>query len=248
MAFEPCVGLVWLEFEVAGRYTETDEVFVGELDVIGVLGRQRFGDELSFFGCGKKRNCDEAGAGVVEVLRAEIGDGENFGEDHFFAVGVDFTLDFEGGEAIPLELAEFVERSVGAAFLQCSEFDEAFHLRKPGGMIGVVYPTVLRLEFEGLGAIDLECSESIAAESFFFEVAFGEAVRSQFCNVLDEAGLGFFVGSEEGVGCCAQSVTYGIAGRGCAAFHRGGACGLLRIGAVCIYFCLRRHSDSSFEC
>ena len=67
-------------------------------------------------------------AGVVQVLRAEIGDGENFGEDHLFAVGVDFALDLEGRETIALELAEFVERSVGAAFLQGSEFDEAFHL------------------------------------------------------------------------------------------------------------------------
>ena len=31
------VGFVWLEFQVAGIYTEADEVFVGELDVIGVL-------------------------------------------------------------------------------------------------------------------------------------------------------------------------------------------------------------------
>ena len=205
-------GFVCLEFEVAGCYTETDEIFVGELDVIGVLGRQRFGDELGFFGCGKKRNRDEASAGVVQVLRAEIGDGENFGEDHFFAVGVDFALDLEGGKAVSLELAEFVERSVGAAFLQCSEFDEAFHLRKPGGVIGVVYPTVLGLEFEGLGASNLESREGIAAESFFFDLAFGEAVRSQFCDVLDEAGLGFFVRSKESVRGRAEAVTYGVAG------------------------------------
>ena len=51
-------GFVWLEFEVAGCYTETDEVFVGELDVISVLGRQRFRDELCFFGCGKQSDRD----------------------------------------------------------------------------------------------------------------------------------------------------------------------------------------------
>ena len=120
-------------------------------------------------------------------------------------------MHFEGGEAVALEPAEFVEGSVGAAFLQCSEFDEAFHLREPSGVIGVVYPTVLGLEFEGLGAIDLKGREGVAAEGLFFDLAFREAVRSQFCDVLDEAGLGFFVGSEEGVGCCAQSVTYGVA-------------------------------------
>ena len=42
------LGFVCLEFEVAGCYTETDEVFVGELDVVGILGRQRFRDEFRF--------------------------------------------------------------------------------------------------------------------------------------------------------------------------------------------------------
>ena len=40
---------------MAGFYTETDEVFVGELDVIGTFaewGWLRFGDEFCFFGCG----------------------------------------------------------------------------------------------------------------------------------------------------------------------------------------------------
>ena len=49
------LGFVCLEFEVAGCYTETDEVFVGELDVIVTLahwGWLRFGDEFCFFGCG----------------------------------------------------------------------------------------------------------------------------------------------------------------------------------------------------
>ena len=45
-------GFVWLEFEVVGLYTQTDEVFVGKLDVIGVLGRQRFCNELCFRSCG----------------------------------------------------------------------------------------------------------------------------------------------------------------------------------------------------
>ena len=45
-------GFVCLEFEMTGCYAETDEVFVGEFDVIGALGRQLFGDELGFFGCG----------------------------------------------------------------------------------------------------------------------------------------------------------------------------------------------------
>ena len=44
-------GFVCLEFEVAGGYAETDEVFVGELDVVGVLGWQRFRDEFCFGGC-----------------------------------------------------------------------------------------------------------------------------------------------------------------------------------------------------
>ena len=193
-------GFVRLELEVAGLYAETDEVFVGELDVIGVLGRQRFRDELSFFRCGEKSNGYQAGAGVVEVLRAEIGDRKYFGKDHFFTVGVDFALYFEGGETIALELAEFVEGSVGAAFLQSSEFDEAFHLREPCWVIGIIDPTVLGLEFEGLGASDLEGREGVAAESFFFELAFGETVCTQFLDVLDEAGLGFFVRCEEGVG------------------------------------------------
>ena len=48
-------GFVCLEFQVAGCYAETDEVFVGELDVIGTLsnwGWLCFGDEFRFFGCG----------------------------------------------------------------------------------------------------------------------------------------------------------------------------------------------------
>ena len=123
-----------------------------------------------------------------------------------------------GGETVALELAEFVQRSVGSAFLQGSEFDEAFHLREPEGVIGIIDPAVLRLEFEGLSASNLESGEGIAAESFFFQIAFGEAVCAQFCDVLDEAGLGFFVGSEESVGTRIEAVTYGVAGRGCAAF------------------------------
>ena len=197
---------------MTGCYTETDEVFVGELNVIGVLGRQRFRDELCFRSCGKQGDGDEAGAGVVEVLRAEVGDREDFGEDHFLAVGVDFALDLEGGETVALEFAEFIERSVGAAFLQGSEFDEAFHLREPEWVFGIVDPTVLSLKFEGLGASNLESREGIAAESFFFELAFGEAIRSQFCDVLDEDGLGFFVRSEEGIRGGAEAVTYGVAG------------------------------------
>ncbi len=48
-------GFVCLEFQVAGCYTETDEVFVGELDVIGTLsnwGWLCFSDEFCFFSCG----------------------------------------------------------------------------------------------------------------------------------------------------------------------------------------------------
>ena len=45
------LSFVCLEFEVASGYAETDEVFVGELDVFGVHGGQRFRDELCFGGC-----------------------------------------------------------------------------------------------------------------------------------------------------------------------------------------------------
>ena len=40
---------------MAGFYTETDEVFVGKLDVIVTFsdwGWLRFGDEFCFFSCG----------------------------------------------------------------------------------------------------------------------------------------------------------------------------------------------------
>ncbi len=197
---------------MAGCYTETDEVFVGELDVIGVLGWQRFRDEFCFGRCGEKCDGYEAGAGVVEILRAEVGNGEYFGKDHFFAVSVDFALYFEGGETVALEFAEFVERSVGAAFLQCPKFDEALHLGKPFGVIGIIDPTVLSLEFEGLGTIDLEGGEGVAAESFFFELRLGETILTQFLDVLREVVLGFGVGGEEGVGACIEAVTYGVAG------------------------------------
>ena len=146
-------------------------------------------------------------------MRAEIGDGENFRESHFFAVSVDFALYFEGGETVALEFAELVERSVGAAFLQCSEFDEALHLGKPFGVIGIIDPTVLSLEFEGLGTIDLEGGEGVAAECFFFELRLGETILTQFLDVLREVVLGFGVGGEEGVGGCIEAVTYGVAGR-----------------------------------
>ena len=104
---------------------------------------------------------------LLRLWLAKVGDGEDFGQCHFFAVSVDFALDLEGGATVALEFAEF---------LQCSEFDESFHLREPGGVIRVVGPTVLGLEFEGLSAIDLEGGEGIAPESFLFESAFGETV------------------------------------------------------------------------
>ena len=118
------VGFVWLEFQVAGIYTEADEVFVGELDVIVTLanwGWLCFGDEFCFFGCGKQGDCYQAGACFVEVLCAEVSDGENFGESYFFAVSVDFTLDFEGGETVALEFTEFIEGFVGSTFLHRSD-------------------------------------------------------------------------------------------------------------------------------
>ena len=124
-------------------------------------------------------------------MGAEIGHGESFREVHFFAVGVEFSLDLESGEAVALEFAEFVEGFVGSAFLQGSEFDEAFHLGEPFGVIGFVYPTVLSLEFEGLGAVDLEGSEGVTAEGFFFEGAFREAFFAQFLDVLGKVVLAF---------------------------------------------------------
>ena len=81
---------------------------------------------------------------------------ENFGEGHFFAVGV------EGGGTVLLEFAEL---------LQYSGSDQAFHLREPDGVIGMVYPAVVSLEFEGLSMIDLDGDEGITAEALFFDLA-----------------------------------------------------------------------------
>ncbi len=47
-------GFVLLELQMAGFYTETDEVFVGELDVIVTFSDRvwlRSGDCFCFFGC-----------------------------------------------------------------------------------------------------------------------------------------------------------------------------------------------------
>ena len=40
-------------------------------------------------------------------------------------------------------------------------------------MIGMVYPAVLSLKFEGLSMIDLNGDEGITAEALFFDLAFG---------------------------------------------------------------------------
>ena len=151
-------------------------------------------------------------------MSSEVGSGENFRESHLFAVGVDFALDFESGETVALEFAEFVEGFVGSTFLESTEFDEALHVGEPRVVIGFVYPAVLSLEFEDLCTVDLEGGESVAAECFFFEGAFGEAILAQFLDVVGEVGLRFCVGSEEGVGAGIEAVSYGVAGRGGATF------------------------------
>lgn len=57
--------------------------------------------------------------------------------------------------------------------MQYSGSDQAFHLREPDGVIGMDCPAVLSLEFEGLSMIDMDGGQAIAAEAFFFGVAFG---------------------------------------------------------------------------
>ena len=74
-------------------------------------------------------------------------------------------------------------------------------------MIGIVDPAVLRLEFEGLGSMDLKCCEGIAAECLVFECAFGVTVFTQLLDVLGEVGLRFCAGSEEGVGAGIEAVS-----------------------------------------
>lgn len=143
-------------------------------------------DVFDFLEETQRVNGQDARAGLGEVGLKKFGCGEAGRDVDFFSEAVEFAVNTHGSDAVCLESAEFVESFVGAPFEESGEFDEAFHLIEEVGVFGIVEPTVLCLDFEGLGALGLEGGEGEAEEGLLFELGAGEA----FCA---EPGLEGFV-------------------------------------------------------
>lgn len=157
-----------------------------------------------------------------------------------------FGLDVHGEDPVCLNLFEFLECFVGAAFLGGSELKHLLHLLEVGGVIGFVKPTVLGVDFHLPGAVGLEEGEDVALEGLEFEFAFGEALQEElgFEGVI----LASFarVVFEDGGGVGLEAMFGAVRCGGRAAFGGFGSGRLLCVVAVCVDLSLCRHSDPTF--
>jgi hypothetical protein len=111
----------------------------------------------------------------LELFFAESGEGQGRGEWGLNFGLREFGLDFDGSEAVELEVLELFEGFGGTALVEGAEFDDALHLEKGVVGIGVVEPAILGFDFDALGAEGLEARVGVLFEEEFFGGAVGES-------------------------------------------------------------------------
>ena len=135
------------------------------------------------------------GIRFAEIGFADVGDREGFRDVDIFTHDTVLGVDLIGGEAVALELTEFVHRFVGSALEGSGHLFDSLHLGEMLGGFGVLDPQVLCCSFEFAASDDLECCPGVALEGLFFEVRFGLAVFAEAVgegSVLTfQAGGGF---------------------------------------------------------
>ena len=178
------------------------------------------------------------------LFGAEFGEGEGGGDFGGDFGDLEFGVEFDGGEAVELEVLKLLEGFGGAALEEGPEFDGAFHLKEVLLGIGIVEPAVLGLDFDALGAEGLEARVGVLFEEDFFGGAGGEEFGVEAVAELVVFDSLLWVGGEEGFGGGVEAVAVGVFGG--LLFAGGGARagGVLGVGLIGLYLCCAAHSLS----